>query len=152
MTHETPLIPFVGDRTPRILIVDDEPINLKVLAAHLTRWGCMVREASSGAEVIDAVPSFKPDLILLDVMMPEQSGLEVCQILQADPATRPIPVIFISAAAGEVARAQGMAAGARDYITKPFMAADLAARVGAQLRQKYAEEVMRTPIARGVAE
>ncbi len=152
MSHETPLTPFVGDRTPRILIVDDEPINLKVLAAHLTRWGCIVREASSGPEVIAAVPGFKPDLILLDVMMPEQSGLEVCQILQADPATRHIPVIFISAAAGEVARAQGMAAGARDYITKPFMAADLAARVGAQLRQRYAEEAMRMPLAPGVAE
>jgi CheY-like chemotaxis protein len=148
MTTVTPLTPFIGDRTPRILIVDDEPTNLKVLAALLTRWGCIVRDAASGAEAIEAIPAFHPDLILLDIMMPEQSGFEVCEILQADPATRHMPIIFLSAVAGEKARAQGLAAGARDYVTKPFMVGDLAARIGAQLRLKYAEERNETAQAR----
>jgi CheY-like chemotaxis protein len=136
----TPLTAYVGDRRPRILIVDDEPVNLKVLAAHLARWGCVVQQAGSGPEALATIAGFGPDLILLDVMMPGQSGLEVCRHLQDDPALRRIPVIFLSAAAGEQAKELGLAAGARDYVTKPFMAADLAARVGAQLQQRYAED------------
>lgn len=138
----TPLAPYIGDRRPRVLIVDDEPVNLKVLAAHLTRWGCAVQQASSGAEALAAIPEFRPDLILLDIMMPGQSGLEVCEHLQADPRLRQIPVIFLSAVAGEGARLKGLEAGARDYITKPFMSADLAARVGVQLQHKYAEDTV----------
>jgi len=115
-------------------------VNLRVLAEHLTRWGCVVREAASGPAALAAVPVFSPDLILLDVMMPEMSGLEVCQMLQRDPLSRGIPVVFLSAAAGEQAVAKGLMAGARDYITKPFMSADLASRVGVQLQQKYAED------------
>lgn len=166
MTSESPLTPFVGERPPRILIVDDEPTNLKVLAAHLMRWKCIVHAAASGPEAIAAVPTFDPDLVLLDIMMPEMSGYEVCQKLQADPATQHIPVIFLSAVAGEKAKAQGFEVGARDYVTKPFMVGDLAARIGTQLRQKYAEDAVReqhseragrafgspTPLAPGVAE
>lgn len=139
MMTEISLKPYVEDRTPRILIVDDEPINLKVLAAHLVRWGCAVYAAPGGREAIEAVGVFGPDLILLDIMMPELSGIEVCKILQADPATKPIPIIFLTAVAGEQAMVQGLALGARDYITKPFVSADLAARVGAQLKQRYAD-------------
>jgi DNA-binding response OmpR family regulator len=139
MTTDISLKPYVADRTPRILIVDDEPINLKVLAAHLVRWGCAVYAAPGGREAIEAVSVFEPDLILLDIMMPELSGLDVCKILQADPATQSIPIIFLTAVAGEQAMVQGLALGARDYITKPFVSADLAARVGTQLKQRYAE-------------
>jgi CheY-like chemotaxis protein len=124
---------------PRILIVDDEPINLKVLAAHLVRWGCTVYAAPGGREAIDAVGAFAPDIILLDIMMPEVSGFDVCKILHGDPATKAIPIIFLTAVAGEQAMVQGLALGARDYITKPFVSADLAARVGTQLKQRYAE-------------
>lgn len=144
MTVESPLAPFIGARIPRILIVDDEPINLKVLAAHLTRWGCLIRDAASGPEALAAVPVFKPDLVLLDIMMPDQSGYDVCRILQADSVMCQIPVIFLSAVAGEQARVKGIEAGARDYVTKPFNAADLAARVGAILKQKYAEDDTRS--------
>lgn len=140
MTQAISLEAYIGGRTPRILIVDDEPINLKVLAAHLTRWGCTVRAVSSGREALEAVGAFRPDLILLDIMMPELSGLDVCRMLQADPATAAVPVIFLTAVAGEQAMVAGLAAGARDYVTKPFVAADLAARIGAQLRQRYAQE------------
>jgi DNA-binding response OmpR family regulator len=140
MTGGISLETYVGGRTPRILIVDDEPINLKVLAAHLTRWGCTVQAVASGSEALEAVGTFHPDLILLDVMMPDLSGLDVCRMLQADPATAAVPIIFLTAVAGEQAMVKGLAAGARDYVTKPFVAADLAARVGAQLKQRYAQE------------
>jgi CheY-like chemotaxis protein len=149
VTNEVSLKPHVGDRSPRILIVDDEPINLKVLSAHLVRWGCTVHAASGGREAIETVPIFNPDLILLDIMMPEVSGFDVCKALQADPATRDIPIIFLSAVAGEQARLDGLAAGARDYITKPFVSTDLAARVGAQLRERYARNGESTPDGRG---
>lgn len=140
----TPLTSFIGDRSPRILAVDDEPVNLKVLANLLDRWGCTVRTAADGAEALATVRSFDPDIILLDVMMPGQSGFEVCGILQVDPATRHIPVIFLSAAAGTNDKVAGLDAGARDYITKPFHFAELAARLGARLRQKYEEDTLRT--------
>lgn len=143
MAVQTPLAPFIGTKTARILIVDDEPVNLKVLAAHLTRWGCEVRTAQSGPEALAAMASFRPDLVLLDILMPGQSGFEVCQALHQDPATRHIPVIFLTALAASDAKIQGLDAGARDYITKPFMAPELAARVGAALRSKFDEDALR---------
>ncbi len=135
---EISLRAYVGEHTPRVLIVDDEPINLKVLAAHLVRWGCAVHAVPGGQEAIDAVGMFEPDLILLDIMMPGLSGYDVCRILQSNPATKHIPIIFLTAVAGEQPMLRGLAAGARDYITKPFVSADLAARIGAQLRQRLA--------------
>ena len=80
---------------------------------------------------------------MLDIMMPGLSGFEVCDALRADPATRHIPVIFLTALSGEEAKVRGFDAGAFDYIEKPFIAADLAARVGARLRQKYTEDALR---------
>lgn len=86
---------------------------------------------------------FDPDAILLDVMMPGQSGFSVCEVLQADPATRHIPIIFLTALIGENAKAMGFKTGALDYITKPFDARELAARLGARLRAKYAEDALK---------
>ncbi|MDR7422614.1 MAG: response regulator [Armatimonadota bacterium] len=143
MPTETPLAPFIGTRSARILIVDDEPVNLKVLSAHLTRWGCTVHAAASGADALAVVPVFQPDLILLDILMPGMSGLDVCAKLQEDPSTQHIPVVFLTALAREEAKVKGLDAGARDYITKPFMVPELAARVGAALREKFSEDVLR---------
>jgi diguanylate cyclase (GGDEF)-like protein len=143
MPTETPLVPFIGTRSARILIVDDEPVNLKVLSAHLTRWGCTVHAAAGGADALAVVADFQPDLILLDILMPGMSGFDVCARLQADPATRHIPVVFLTALAREEAKVKGLDAGARDYITKPFMVPELAARVGAALRDKFLEDVLR---------
>lgn len=140
---QTPLAPFVGERSPRLLAVDDDPVNLKMLSTYLVRWGCTVHTASNGADAIAAARSFNPDLILLDIMMPGQSGFEVCELLQADPATRHIPVIFLTAMARSDAKVQGLDVGARDYVTKPFHAGELAARVGSRLQQKYAEDTLR---------
>lgn len=143
MVTQTPLAPFIGDRSPRILAVDDQPVNLQVLAAHLTRWGCTVQTAANGDEALGEATSFEPDVILLDVMMPGQSGFEVLRSLRADPATRHIPVIFLTALAAEESKVMGLETGARDYVTKPFNVAELAARVGARLREKYAEDALR---------
>lgn len=143
MAAKTPLAPFVGDRSPRVLVADNQPVNRDVLAAHLTRWGCTVQTAASGAEALDVVKSWHPDVILLDVVMPGPSGFEVSQALQADPATRHIPIIFLTALSDEESKVMGFDTGARDYITKPFNAADLAARLGARLRDRYAEDALR---------
>ncbi|MDR7481877.1 MAG: response regulator [Armatimonadota bacterium] len=137
---ETPLTPFIGDRVPRILVVDDNPANLAVLAAHLRRWRCAVTTASTGPEALAAARAAPPDLVLLDILMPDVSGLEVCEALQADPAMARIPVIFVTALTDVDSKVRAFDAGARDYITKPFDAAELAARVGTRLRQKYAED------------
>lgn len=149
MRTQTPLAPFVGDRSPRILIVDDQPVNLEVLEAHLRQWGCTVCTASGGREALGAARTFAPDAILLDVMMPGLSGFEVSRILQADPATRHITIIFLTALADEQSKVMGFDRGARDYITKPFNAGDLAARLGARLRDKYREDELRAHLERG---
>jgi len=149
---QMPLVPFIGERSPRVLAVDDQPINLQVLAAHLTRWGCTVQTAANGDEALGEAKSFEPDVILLDVMMPGQSGFEVLRSLRADPATRDIPVIFLTALAADESKVMGLESGARDYVTKPFNAAELAARVGARLREKYAEDALRAQQAEPSAE
>jgi DNA-binding response OmpR family regulator len=148
MEPRTPLEPFIGDRSPRVLAVDDEPANLQILSAMLTRWRCTVSTAGGGAEALAAVKAESPDIILLDVMMPGQSGFEVCRLLQADPATAHIPVVFLTALSGGEALREGFETGGRDFIAKPFNARELAARVGARLRQKYAEDVLREQRAR----
>ncbi len=104
---------------PRILAIDDTPANLQVLAAALAS-DFAVQIATSGAMGLALAARSAPDLILLDVMMPEMDGHEVCRRLQADPALRHIPVIFVSAMAGLEAEAAGYALGACDYITKPI--------------------------------
>ncbi len=138
---QTPLSPFIGDKTPRILIVDDQPLNLQVLAGHLMRWGCIVRTATDGAQAIAAANTFDPDLILLDIIMPGQSGCEVCESLQADPATRHIPIIFLTALREDDARAKGLDPEAGRYIAKPYESTALAAHVGSALREKYEEDL-----------
>ena len=82
---------------PTILIVDDQPINVQLLKRKLEREGMRVAAAYSGIEALDLVRKDKPDLILLDVMMPDMDGIEVCQRLQASDDTRSIPVIFVTA-------------------------------------------------------
>jgi len=143
MGTQTPLEPFIGDRAPRVLAVDDEPVNLQILSALLTRWRCTVFTASGGAEAMAAVKADSPDIVLLDVMLPGESGFDICKVLQADPTTAHIPVVFLTALAGGEALLKGIETGGRDFITKPFNAGELAARVGARLRQKYAEDVLR---------
>ncbi|WP_438482086.1 response regulator [Oleiharenicola lentus] len=119
---------------PKILVVDDQPINVQLLKRKLEREGMSVATSYSGREALDMVKADKPDLILLDVMMPEMDGIEVCQRLQADPETKPIPVIFITARTSKEGKIEGLGVGAVDYITKPIDLDETLARVQTQLR------------------
>ncbi len=119
---------------PTILIVDDQPINVQLLKRKLEREGMRVAAAYSGIEALDLVRKDKPDLILLDVMMPDMDGIEVCQRLQASDDTRSIPVIFVTARTSKEGKIEGLNVGAVDYITKPIDLDETLARVQTQLR------------------
>jgi len=119
---------------PRILVVDDQPINIKLLQRKLERQGLEVLVAYNGRECLKVVEESKPDLILLDVMMPEMDGIETCQHLKANPETETIPIMFITAKASKEGKLEGLDAGAVDYITKPIDLDETLARVRTQLR------------------
>jgi len=119
---------------PQILVVDDQPINVQLLKRKLEREGLRVTTAYSGREALDLVAADKPDLILLDVMMPDMDGIEVCQRLQSDDETRGIPIIFITARTSKEGKIEGLGVGAVDYITKPIDLDETLARVQTQLR------------------
>ena len=119
---------------PKILVVDDQPINVQLLKRKLEREGMTIATAYSGQEALNLVAADKPDLILLDVMMPEMDGIEVCQRLQADNETKSIPIIFITARTSKEGKIEGLGVGAVDYITKPIDLDETLARVQTQLR------------------
>jgi len=119
---------------PTILIVDDQPINVQLLKRKLEREGLLVVPAYSGIEALDLIAKARPDLILLDVMMPDMDGIEVCRRLQSSPDTRSIPVIFVTARTSKEGKIEGLNVGAVDYITKPIDLDETLARVQTQLR------------------
>ncbi len=119
---------------PKILVVDDQPINVQLLKRKLEREGLSVDAAYNGLEALNLVAKDRPDLILLDVMMPDMDGIEVCQRLQSNEDTRPIPIIFITARTSKEGKIEGLGAGAVDYITKPIDLDETFARVQTQLR------------------
>jgi two-component system, sensor histidine kinase and response regulator len=127
----------------RILVVDDISKNLQVVGTILRNEGYHVMPATSGLQALERVSAQPPDLILLDLMMPEMDGLEVCSRLKADPFTRQIPVIFLTASNEMEHLMKGFEAGAVDYITKPFNAPELLARVRTHLELKHARERLR---------
>ncbi len=116
-----------------VLIVDDTLPNLRVLAKILIENGYLVRGIPSGAMALTAARSEPPDLILLDIMMPEMDGYEVCRQLKADERTREIPVIFMSALDEIMDKVKAFAVGGVDYITKPFQVEEVLARVDAHI-------------------
>lgn len=120
---------------PTVLLVEDEPAQREVLAYNLAADGFEVMQAVSGAEAELIVAETPPDVILLDWMLPELSGIELCRRLKARPETRAIPVIMISARSEEVDRVRGLETGADDYVVKPYSMVELMARVRVQLRR-----------------
>jgi PleD family two-component response regulator len=116
-----------------ILIIDDQPDNIRTLSAMLARAGYKVRKALNGETALEAAQVLSPDLILLDIMMPQMDGYEVCSALKASAATREIPVIFLSALSETSDKTQAFAVGGLDYITKPFQAEEVLLRVSHQL-------------------
>lgn len=118
----------------RVLVVDDGSVNRRILRGMLEKAGAVVSEAAGGEEALRLVRTAPPDLVLLDVMMPGISGLEVCGALKGDPETSDVPVIVVSALGEASDRVRGLSAGAEDYVTKPFDAGEVLARVATHLR------------------
>jgi class 3 adenylate cyclase/ActR/RegA family two-component response regulator len=120
----------------RILVVDDTPANLKMLADVLTFKGYTVETATGGREALDKVRSVRPDLVLLDVMMPDLNGYEVCRALRAEPGTEMLPVVMITALDPGTERVRGIEAGADDFLSRPINQPELLARVRSLIRIK----------------
>jgi len=118
-----------------ILVVDDEPDISALVAYHLARESYRVRTASSGPEAIRAAEVERPDLVILDLMLPGMSGLQVLEELRKRPETAEIPVILLTARREEQDRIAGLRLGADDYVAKPFSPQELILRVGAVLRR-----------------
>jgi two-component system phosphate regulon response regulator PhoB len=122
----------------RVLVVDDERDITALVAYHLARAGYRVSTAASGPEAMQALEREPPDLVVLDLMLPGRSGYEVLEALRAREATQSIGVILLTARREEADRIKGLAAGADDYLTKPFSPEELVLRVGAVLRRLHA--------------
>jgi len=120
----------------KILVVDDTPKNVKLLADLLTVKGYAVATAASGREALAQVETERPDLVLLDVVMPEMSGYEVCRKIRENPATGILPVVMVTALDPAQERIKGLEAGADDFLTKPINQGELLARVKSLLRIK----------------
>jgi PAS domain S-box-containing protein len=135
-----------------ILIVDDNPVNLGVVVEHLEYRGFEVAVALGGEEAVGRASYLRPDLILLDVMMPGIDGFETCRRLKAQPETQFIPVIFMTALGDVSDKTEGFAAGGVDYVSKPFQVGDLLARVGAHIELGAAQAKLRQEIEAARAE
>jgi DNA-binding response OmpR family regulator len=121
---------------PKILVVDDTPKNVKLLADLLTVKGYGVATAASGREALAQIEAERPHLVLLDVVMPEMSGYEVCRKIRENPATKILPVVMVTALDPTEERIKGLEAGADDFLTKPINQAELLVRVKSLLRIK----------------
>ncbi len=125
---------------PKILVVDDEPDALELIEFNLKSSGFDVLTAADGETALRLARTRAPDLILLDLMLPEVDGLEVCKILRRDPATSNLPIVMLTAKAAEVDRVLGLELGADDYVTKPFSPRELVLRVKNLLRRRSAPD------------
>lgn len=131
----TSLSHMADTRSKRILIVDDEPDVTELVSYHLRSKGFETETLNNPAQCIARIRTFQPDLIILDVMMPEISGIQLCRMLRADPKTKFIPVIFLTAKAEEADRVLGLEVGGDDYVCKPFSNKELTLRVQGLIRR-----------------
>lgn len=135
-----------------ILIVDDTIANLQLLSNILTKVGYKVRPATNGKLALQAVKQKLPDIILLDIKMPEMDGYEVCKVLKTDPLTKDIPILFISALSDAADKVQAFTLGGVDYITKPFQFEEVKARVATHLQLKDYQNHLKDKIDEGLTE
>lgn len=129
---------FNGGAKPTILVVEDEAALLALLRYNLERQGFHVEEATDGQEALIRIAEAKPDLVLLDWMLPAMSGIEVCRQIRRRPATRDLPVIMVTARTEDQDAVRALDTGADDYIAKPFAVEALLARIRALLRRSAA--------------
>ncbi|MGZ3586043.1 MAG: response regulator [Candidatus Limnocylindrales bacterium] len=125
-----------------ILVVDDEPTLLETLAENLQQEGYGVSLAADGREALTRFRADRPDLVILDLMLPELSGVEVCRIIRAESA---VPILMLTAKEGEIDKVVGLEVGADDYVTKPFSLRELLARVRALLRRTDQQTGLQPP-------
>ena len=125
---------------PKILVVDDEPDAVELIEFNLKASGYEVATAADGEEALQKARALLPSLIILDLMLPEVDGMEVCKILRRDQRTQNIPIIMLTAKAAEIDRVLGLELGADDYVTKPFSPRELVLRVKRLLRTGAAPE------------
>jgi two-component system alkaline phosphatase synthesis response regulator PhoP len=130
----------MSDEKPRILIADDNPPNIELLEAYLADLDCDLEIAVDGRDTLDKVASFKPHVLLLDVMMPKLSGFEVCQEIKKDEATRGIMILMVTALneLGDIERA--VQAGTDDFLSKPVNKVELLKRVENMLRLRHVSD------------
>jgi len=125
----------MSNSQPNIILVEDDPDISRLVQQHLEQSGLSVRSFDTGARVISSAEARPPSLFLLDIMVPDGDGLELCSQIRRTPVLNPIPVIFLTAKAGEGDRVLGLTLGADDYISKPFSPREMVARVKAVLRR-----------------
>lgn len=125
---------------PRILVVDDEPEAVELVEFNLKQAGYTVTTAADGAEALKKARSQPPDLIVLDVMLPEMDGFEICKTLRLEAVTSKLPIIMLTAKAAEIDRVLGLELGADDYLTKPFSPRELLLRIKKILARGATEE------------
>jgi CheY-like chemotaxis protein/class 3 adenylate cyclase len=143
-----PVVATEGRDNPRILVVDDAPRNVKLLADLLAGTGYEVVTAGSGAEALECIARERPDLVLLDVVMPGMSGYDVCRAIRDDPGTRVLPVVMVTALEASEERVKGLEAGADDFVSKPIRQPELLARVRSLLRAKRLYDTVEEQAAR----
>jgi diguanylate cyclase (GGDEF)-like protein len=131
---------------PTIIVADDEPVNRELIKLLLEREGYHVLTANNGREAVARALAALPDLVVLDVMMPEMDGMDACRLLKETEATHDIPVIFLSARDETEMKVGGLELGADDYISKPFEAEELIARVHVAIRLKRERDELRMSI------
>ena len=131
------------DKNPKILIVDDEEKNVKLIIAILKNYGYEFETAKNGLEAIEKTKAFAPDLILLDIMMPEMDGYEACRRLKENSETQHIPVVMVTALADRDSRIRGLESGANDFLTKPVDSTEITLRTKNLLRVKEFEDFLK---------
>ncbi len=122
-------------RTRKILVIDDEPDVTALISYHLKAKGHQVEAVNSPSSSIGAARSMLPDLVILDIMMPDLNGIQICRILRADPKLRNVPIIFLTARTEEADRIAGFETGCDDYVCKPFSIKELLLRIERLLRR-----------------
>ncbi len=124
----------------KVLIVDDEPDIIEIISYNLVKEGYEVSSAKNGLEALDKTNSFKPDLLILDIMMPKMNGIEVCKILRSKPEYNETLIILLTALSDETSQIKGLETGADDYLNKPISPKVLVTRVNAIFRRLHKEE------------
>jgi DNA-binding response OmpR family regulator len=132
------LVWYTTEVPKKILLVEDDTDLLEMLAFNLKKAGFAIGTATDGVEALKKAHSLAPDLILLDLMLPELDGFAVCETLRRAPDTKPIPIIMLTALSGQMARFAGLDSGAADFITKPFSIKDLLSRINTVLERPSA--------------